>query len=97
MCSEIKTFFSVLHGDSFEYIPKWYSVLLFTTFFMEYLFFSYLLYFSLFKNVYLFGCIGSRVVALSLSSCGSRALEYMGSVVESHGLSCSATCEILIP
>ena len=57
----------MLHCESFEYIPKWYILLLFTTFFIEYLFLSYLLYFSLFKNIYSFGCSGSRVVSLGLS------------------------------
>ena len=40
---------------------------------------------------------GSLDVACRVPSCGVRALECASSVVVAHGLSCSATCWILVP
>ena len=42
----------------------------------------------------LLGKQASAVAAHGLSSCGSRVVEYTGSVVAVHGLSCSAACGI---
>ena len=39
----------------------------------------------------------SAVVACSLSSCGTRALECVNSVVAAHRLSCSMACGVLVP
>ena len=43
-----------------------------------------------------FGCAGSLLQRVVFFSCGARAVECVGSVVVSHGLSCPAACGILV-